>query len=141
MTLDEAKRILNECVRSELRDHAFGDAEVYWEDDGEEVAFGYFGQTSSVGGDGWSFEGREADELRKCGRTGLIERNDETGPSMYQEGKCMPSLTLEGVREELTGTLEVRQMGQERIGVDPVVDAVHKALTATIGEHYLKDKK
>ena len=110
MTLEEAKKLINSCTRHELRDHAFGDSEVYWEKDGKEVADGYYGRNASCGSineyvDGkpvgveWSFSGREALELRKCGTTGGIERNDSTGPDRYQEGACMPSLTLEGVRK------------------------------------------
>ena len=30
MTLDEAITLLASCTRNELRDHAFGDCEVYW---------------------------------------------------------------------------------------------------------------
>lgn len=111
MELSQAKRLLEECQREELRDHAFGDAEVYWMRHGKEVAFGYFGRDASVSGDGWSFGGDEAWQLRKCGKLGAVERNDETGPDTYSEGACMPSLTLEGVREELTG--EVKGLAAE----------------------------
>jgi hypothetical protein len=103
MTLEEAKNILNDSVRQELRDHAFGDVEVSWIWDGIEVANGYFGgSASNVSFAFGEFTGPEAWELRNCGTLGAVERNDETGPEAYQEGRCMPALTLAGVREELT---------------------------------------
>ena len=46
------------------------------------------------------FYGRDARELLECGSLS-VSRNDSTGPDTYQDGKCMPGLTLEGVREEL----------------------------------------
>jgi hypothetical protein len=104
MEFSEAKELLAGCVRSELRDHAFGDAEVFWEKDGIEVASGYFGSQADV----WfvgelegSFGGDEARELRKCGTEGRIDRNDEMGPDEYAEGEIMPKLTKEFVRTEL----------------------------------------
>ena len=108
MDIATAKNILNDAYRHELRDHAFGDREVFWtegpETDSEEVADGYFGGGHAVvgiGGNSW--KGREARELSRCGRAGRVERNDSTGPARYQDGACMPGLTLEGVKEELTG--------------------------------------
>ena len=107
MTSKEAKKFLDGCVREELRDHAFGDAEVYWMRDGEEFAFGYFGSESDVVGGSiphpWEFKGREARELRKCGTLGAVERNDSTGDDVYREGECRYGLTLAGVLSELTG--------------------------------------
>jgi len=103
MTLDEAKKLLTECIREELRDHAFGDAEVYWMKDGQEEAAGYFGSKAEVEIRGTIFKGPDAHELRKCGTIGAVERNDSTGPDQYVEGQCMPGLTIEGVRKELTG--------------------------------------
>lgn len=109
MNLDEAKEFLNQCERSELRDHAFGDAEVYWSLNGEEVATGYFGSSGTGGvsilhnGVTTNFEKDEAQQLRNCGALTNTTRNDETGPDEYQEGVTMPALTLEGVRRELTG--------------------------------------
>jgi len=84
MELQDAKELLDDCVRSELQDHAFGDAEVYWEKDGTGLAEGYFGRSGHhvwiADGDGIgvsaTFQGVEADELRKHGKKGLIERND-----------------------------------------------------------------
>ncbi len=106
MTLDEAKKILSECERSELVDHAFGDAEVDWNKDGKEIAAGYFGGTSeSVGfndADHTTFMDKEARELRQLGKLVASERNDETGPDEYKEGTCMHALTPAGVLEELT---------------------------------------
>jgi len=128
MDLQTAKLTLTACVRGELRDHAFGDVEITWgpvDERGEFtaiVAEGYFGSGSGQGitvydpptplVDGYaeeppgqktySFDGKEAQELRKCGAL-RVERNDSTGPDRYSEGSCMPGLTLEGVRKELCG--------------------------------------
>lgn len=106
MTIEEAKALLAECTREELRDHAFGDAEVYWSREGEEedVAVGYFGNESrEVVFEAARFNGPGADELRYCGKRGRVERNDTTGPDEYREGVTMSGLTLEGVRKELEG--------------------------------------
>lgn len=104
MKIEEAKTLLDGCLRSELQDHAFGDAEVFWYKDGQEVASGYFaGSVNEVyilSGD-VRFTGTAARELRDCGKQGVIERNDSTGPVTYSEGVTLPALTLEGVREEL----------------------------------------
>ena len=143
MTFEEARKRLSQCLRGELRDHAFGDCEITWfvlNSDGmvvAEAADGYFGGRPSDGisvyqkpkpfnrpwnpnGSGseddegaylvdddpdqsaTEFSGAEASELRKCGRLST-SRNDSTGPDRYAEGSCMPGLTLEGVRRELTG--------------------------------------
>jgi hypothetical protein len=105
MNIQEATEFLNKCMRDELRDHAFGDAEVSWFLDEEEVAFGYFGsrdESTSVAIGEHTFKGADARQLRCCGASERIARNDETGPNTYQEGMCMPGLTLEGVRKELT---------------------------------------
>jgi hypothetical protein len=117
MTLEEAKMLLTDSVRCELRDHAFGDREVSWyRQDGKMIADGYFGGGKSCvsfivprdenSDDGWEtladFEGEEAQELAKCGTVGQVERNDSTGPPTYSDGACMPGLTLKGVRDELT---------------------------------------
>lgn len=103
MNIDLAKKILNAATRYELRDHAFGDTEVTWMYKGWEVGGGYFGGTADVwiGDDG--FSGDEARTLRNCGKTLVVERNDETGPDNYNEGVTMPGLTLDGVRRELEG--------------------------------------
>jgi hypothetical protein len=106
MELEEAKKILDGCVRQENRDHAFGDKEVYWEKDGVVMAEGYFGNgTASVWMDpvNCSFENADARSLMNCGTLGTVGRNDETGPDEYVEGQIMPGLTLEGVRKELEG--------------------------------------
>lgn len=115
MNLESAAELLNTCVRDELRDHAFGDREVSWLKDGTEVAMGYFGSSSSVsifdGGTdsngiktAFSFEDADARRLAECGELASAVRNDTTGPEVYQDGVCMPGLTLEGVRKELEGT-------------------------------------
>jgi hypothetical protein len=104
MTLQEAVELLSSCVRHELRDHAFGDSEVYWRKDGQNVATGYFGGDSSSVCIGQEvFKGADALKLLECGQVGQVERNDETGPDEYKQGVIMPALTLEGVRKELTG--------------------------------------
>lgn len=106
MDLQEAKELLNGCVRSELQDHAFGDAEVFWSKDGEAVAGGYFGGGHAdvyAKNGSWNFNNDDARVLRRCGISGHVERNDETGPDTYSEGTIMPGLTKEAVRKELTG--------------------------------------
>jgi hypothetical protein len=82
MTLPEAKALLGATTRDELHDHAFGDVEVYWTSDGEEVANGYFSAgTNEVYVAGAIFTGAEARELRQCGTMGRRERNDAAGRS------------------------------------------------------------
>lgn len=107
MDLEEAKTLLSGAIRHELRDHAFGDTEVYWVLKGKEIATGYFGggtaDVSIISNSNTSFEGEDARALRNLGEMGDVARNDETGPDTYVEGQTMPGLTLEGVREELTG--------------------------------------
>lgn len=108
MDLEYAKTLLRGCVRSELQDHAFGDAEVSWDYNGTPLADGYFSATIQsvtvrVPDDVSVFKGEEALELRKLGEEGAIGRNDETGPDEYAEGQIMPSLTKNAVFEELTG--------------------------------------
>jgi hypothetical protein len=106
ISIEQAEEILNSATRLELRDHAFGDAEVTWMRDDVEVAGGYFGSTAQV----WLspslaanvvFNDADAYRLRKCGHDEVIDRNDSTGPDIYAEGTTMPGLTLEGVRREL----------------------------------------
>jgi hypothetical protein len=104
MDFEEASEILSTAVRSELRDHAFGDREINWVKEGQNIAGGYFGGNYA---DVWigdsKFSGEEARQLAAIGLRGVIERNDEVGPDTYEDGVIMPGLTLEGVREELTG--------------------------------------
>lgn len=81
MTFEEAKTRLAGLKRSTLADHCFGDAEVYWEaDDGTLVAEGYYGSSGSevsfFVGSKASFQGVEANELRKFGMVGKYTRND-----------------------------------------------------------------
>lgn len=110
MTFEEAKKLLNRCRKSELRDHAFGDAEVGFYLDERHVAEGYYGKDSSIsilsedqsGVTDTEFTGKEADELRNCGSSEKISRNDSTGPDTFKQGECLPGLTLEGVFKELT---------------------------------------
>lgn len=78
MTLDEAKAALAKCTRDELRDHAFSDAEVHWEDDaGFVVAYGYFGLDLAEVVIGTAvFNADDARVLRSIGKRGVVERND-----------------------------------------------------------------
>jgi hypothetical protein len=103
LSMEAAKKILDNAVRYELRDHAFGDTEVTWEVDGVEVGGGYFGTTYDVWIGDIGFHGADAKLLRNCGKNLVVERNDETGPDRYTEGVTMPGLTIEGVRNELEG--------------------------------------
>lgn len=104
MNVAQAANILSECMRDELRDHAFGDREVFWIKGQVTVATGYFGGHYSVSFcDGSvSFSGADALFLAEYGTEGDIERNDEMGPDRYVDGEIMPGLTLEGVFRELT---------------------------------------
>ncbi len=107
MNIETAKQFLDTCVRMELRDHAFGDVEVLWALDAksDNVGGGYFGDSStSVWIDSdppVSFSGDEARKLRNCGTLGEVDRNDSTGPDIYNEGVAMSGLTKEGVFDEL----------------------------------------
>lgn len=108
MTVEEAAKVLNACERQELRDHAFGDAEVSWIGPSSKnvIALGYFGGSHAsvyFNVQGQSFYGVEATSLRLCGQEGRVERNDETGPEEYSEGKMLDSMTKGAVFEELTG--------------------------------------
>lgn len=106
-TLAEAIELLNQCQRDELRDHAFGDAEVYWLKGDLEIASGYFsGDAAQVYIGDKTFAKDEARQLRNCGSKGAVERNDETGSNDYREGETMPTLTLDGVRKEICNTKE-----------------------------------
>lgn len=122
LTFEQAKHLLSLAEREELRDHAFGDAEVYWfapfQGRRVEVACGFFGgghngvslynlrkmaldepEYETVG----DFKDEDARELRKCGKLGRVDRNDETGPDDYTEGDVMPGLSKGDVFHELTG--------------------------------------
>lgn len=124
LTLREAAAVLSQCTRSEIRDHAFGDAEVWWthRSNNQDIAIaqGYFGgghQSVYFGEFNWtqltsdqtvrfgekSFKGVDAVSLRNLGTEGIIERNDETGPDGYIEGRMLDSMTKGAVFEELTG--------------------------------------
>jgi len=107
MDIKQAKQILNSATRYELRDHAFGDTEVTWENAGIEIGGGYFGSGIAEvflnTAEDVVFRGELAHQLRSCGHNLVVERNDETGPEQYNEGVTMPGLTLEGVRRELCG--------------------------------------
>jgi hypothetical protein len=115
LTFEDAKKLLSTLTRQELRDHAFGDREIYWVQPGApagtpDVAFGYAGSGDPIVSISYEIEKKEhtisfhkeaALELMTLGAKVEIERNDETGPEEYQDGKVMSSFTLEGVLEEL----------------------------------------
>lgn len=107
MTFEEAKQLLSGCIRSELRDHAFGDREVSFTRNEIHVAEGYSGggvadiTIFTDSDDSVVFSGKDAEELLQCGIKGEVERNDSTGPDEYKEGVCMHDLTSEGVASEL----------------------------------------
>lgn len=106
MDLETAKLILSDCVRSELRDHAFGDMEVFWYKGQNSIAEGYFGgghASVSLGPTAaFNFKGEDAHVLKECGTLTHVERNDETGPDKFELGATMPGLTKEAVRKEIT---------------------------------------
>ena len=123
--------LLSTCTREELRDHSFGDAEVYWfTPEGHEIACGYDGSSGfsltvyELNPDGSHvmqehdsptgpvmltktaahFDGEAAKGLRHVGKLGKIERNDEAGPVEFKPGQVMPGLTLGAVWDEITNT-------------------------------------
>lgn len=90
MNFEQAKNRLNMAFRHELRDHAFGDREIFWTMGGREMAGGYMGRDKSVwiqdphDPDEWiSFNGEEAEKLANCGKLRRVDRNDSTGPDAY----------------------------------------------------------
>lgn len=106
MELAEAKELLDSCDRSELRDHAFGDVEVFWSKDHEEIGGGFFGGGNAsvwISGKDTAFDNDEARSLRECGKLVAVERNDETGPENFTEGDIQPGLSKGDVFHELTG--------------------------------------
>lgn len=108
LSLTTCMVILDDCVRHELKDYAFGDMEVTWTKDGEKVASGYFGgghaSVSIYRGAKQlaHYVGEYAYTLKERGKTVETSRNDETGPDEFEIGKVMPGLTKEGVLRELT---------------------------------------
>lgn len=81
VTYEQAIELLSECNRSELRDHAFGDKEVYFETkDGNSVAEGYSGSSAvSVNIGETEFVDDEARHLLTLGTLVNVERNDAGG--------------------------------------------------------------
>lgn len=104
MNVETAKLILNDCVRTELRDHAFGDKEVWWFKGPIEIAFGYFGggRAEVSLGPAFHFTNAHATALEECGTLTVVERNDETGPDSFVVGQIMPGLAKDAVRKELS---------------------------------------
>lgn len=86
ITLERAMEQLSACVRHELRDHYFGDREIYWIDDKHvTVAEGYEGNDGvSVYIGGVTFKAEDARQLLSCGARGDIERNDTAGPDTWR---------------------------------------------------------
>lgn len=98
MDLEEAKKMLAICEKTESRDHYFGDREVDWNFDGVNVATGYFGSTGcsvsiySYREDGedseyeelGSFHDSDAYDLLDFFVTQTIGRNDEVGEDRYR---------------------------------------------------------
>lgn len=86
MDLQQAKEFLKDSDRYELRDRAFGDTEVTWEINGDEVASGYFSTRQAevwiVSESHIAFEADEARQLRDCGHLAQVSRNDTTGPDL-----------------------------------------------------------
>ena len=108
MDLEEAKDILDSAIRNELRDHAFGDTEVHWMRNGEEVGPGYFGGgaaevsvLNNETNERHTFRDEAAYNLRSSGIPGKADRNDSGGPDIYVEGKIMTGLQPRAVRREL----------------------------------------
>lgn len=140
--------LLSVAKRSELRDHAFGDREVFWDLEGpprtheeycecadqglcvEEIAAAKLSVASGYFGSGFAhmgmchtslqWEGQLARDLAKLGGLGVIERNDSTGPDSFSEGVTMPALTLEGVAAEIG----IDMRGQDEDFCDPDEDGV-----------------
>jgi hypothetical protein len=85
MLIWEAEAILAAAERDVLEDRAFGDAEIYWMVDGEEIAVAHIGSHSSLTVNATSrfkatrFTGDAAREMRHLGRQRSYQRNDETG--------------------------------------------------------------
>lgn len=108
MNIDQAKEYLADTKRCELRDHSFGDREVFWTINDVEVAHGYFSCSTSyvsIAG-GQKFEDDDAIALEDCGTLDEVWRNDKTGPETFEAGVTMPGLTKEDVFKELTGADE-----------------------------------
>lgn len=78
ITYDEAVELLTNAKRSELRDHFFGDKEVYFtSDDDRSIAEGYSGNSAvSIMVQGTEFTGDQAAELLTLGTLVAVERND-----------------------------------------------------------------
>lgn len=107
ISLNEVRDILASCTRSELRDHAFGDREIFWRtSDGEIVAEAYDGSVCSFH---YEYEGKKftsdnegtLKELFSLGITGVVERNDSTGPDEFTQGVVMPGLSEDDILKEL----------------------------------------
>lgn len=85
MSLTDARAFLEGCLRHELVDHAFGDAEVGWQNAaGEQVASAYFGNSSNSLGINETeqfvaseFSGEDARSLQHAGTLAKRDRNDD----------------------------------------------------------------
>lgn len=65
--------------RYDLVDRAFGDREVTWTLNGEEVASGYFGRHDYITINGLRLQGDDAYALKYSGKLVHTERNDSMG--------------------------------------------------------------
>lgn len=89
MTIEIVKEVLAKCIRSELRDHYFGDREISWQLNGKDVAEAYMGKEAEFHftHNGIEFDTKNSNlisDLIKLGTIGNIERNDSTGDSTYR---------------------------------------------------------
>ena len=82
MQFEEAMSLFSKVRRHELRDFAFGDCEITFTLDDNELASGYFSSGKSEVNI-WNIEtpvkftGKQADQLRKVANIGSLHRNDE----------------------------------------------------------------
>lgn len=106
----QVKEVLTKSIRSELRDHAFGDKEITWNlPDGTMVAEAYVGSCSE-----FSYSHDKVvystinyaivDEISKLGIRGSESRNDSSGPDEFVQGRVMKGLSSDDVFEELTSS-------------------------------------
>lgn len=81
ISIEDAKAILTDCTRNELRDYAFGDKEVTFVNKGDIVAEGYEGTVGTYltvfhDGSETSFTGVDALTLLHYGQLGVVSFNN-----------------------------------------------------------------
>ena len=83
ITFENAVKLLSGCTRSELRDHAFGDKEIYFDNaEGIQIAEGYSGYgVCDIHFNEYThdFELSQVRYLLTLGTLGKVERNDSMG--------------------------------------------------------------